>query len=56
MTGIDMGNITTSQTGGTFNQSFPGYNGASVPVSFNYGPTKMGNTKQRARDDRKPRR
>jgi uncharacterized protein YjbI with pentapeptide repeats len=50
MTGIDMGNITTSQTGGTFNQSFPGYNGASVPVSFNYGPTKMGNTKQRARE------
>jgi uncharacterized protein YjbI with pentapeptide repeats len=46
MTGIDMGNIITSQTGGTFNQSFPGYNGANVPVIFNYGPTKMGNTNE----------
>ena len=49
MTGIDMGSITTSQTGGSFHQNFAGYKGASVLVSFNYGPTKMGNTKQRAR-------
>jgi uncharacterized protein YjbI with pentapeptide repeats len=56
MTGIDMGDIITSQTGGTFHHRFTGYNGAIVPVSFNYGPTKMGNTKQRARGDRKRRR
>jgi uncharacterized protein YjbI with pentapeptide repeats len=44
MTGIDMLNITTSKKGGTFCKKFTGYNNADVLVSFEYGPTVLGNT------------
>jgi hypothetical protein len=45
MTGIDMGNITTSHTRGNFDENFAGYNNAIFWVIFEYGPTVLGNTK-----------
>jgi len=44
MGGLDMVGATVATKGDFFGKNFTGYNNASVPVSFNYGPTVFGNT------------
>jgi uncharacterized protein YjbI with pentapeptide repeats len=44
MDGLDMDKATVATTGAPFQQIFPGYKNTEVMVSFNYGPTKFGNT------------
>jgi uncharacterized protein YjbI with pentapeptide repeats len=48
-TGADMGGLnmvgaTVATKGAFFGKNFTGYNNASVPVAFTYGPTVFGNT------------
>jgi uncharacterized protein YjbI with pentapeptide repeats len=44
MDGLDMNKAKVATENGYFQQTFTGYKNASVLVSFNYGPTKFGNT------------
>lgn len=44
MDGLDMRGATFSTSSGEFEQIYIGYNGAKVPVAFDFGPTILGNT------------
>jgi uncharacterized protein YjbI with pentapeptide repeats len=44
MDGLDMDGAVVATTGATFTKQFTGYKSAKVLVTFNYGPTKFGNT------------